>query len=327
MAEALGFQEANTRREREVWQACDDLWAIHGDFSQLTGDQIREKLLNLGYKKGSPNEVYKYRKTWESSRKIKKADSQGQIATPEDPISRAVNLVHEQIKAKSAHELDSLRQKYDATSQSLQKKIDDLQILCKAQAEKLQDNQSTHSQQAKEIATLTRLTNEKEEELLIIRTKYEQNLLHLKESRDSIAGFNKVHQSEIKTLSANYEGQIKDLKECLKTSKEEIRQLGSSAMDESNYLKAELKSLKLKEDKIRKQLEMTTKNEAGIRAELKATKADFKLWIKDNIVQEKNFDKWAARQNETVDSLKQAFKAELKKVVSQKRAQPRRAKK
>ena len=59
-----------TRRENEVWQACDDLWAVNNSTEALKGDRIRDQLVQLGYKKGSPNEIYKYRSSWKESRGI-----------------------------------------------------------------------------------------------------------------------------------------------------------------------------------------------------------------------------------------------------------------
>lgn len=64
------MEQARTRREAEVWQVCDDLWAQKGEWGALTGDAIRDKLVQLGYKRGSPNEIYKYRHTWKLSRHI-----------------------------------------------------------------------------------------------------------------------------------------------------------------------------------------------------------------------------------------------------------------
>ncbi len=95
---------ATRRREQEVWQACDDLWALHGGLNELTGDAIRDRLLHLGKSRGSPNELYKYRKTWIKSRGV--ASNPAAVADNEfDPISRAVKLVHEQLKTEASEEL------------------------------------------------------------------------------------------------------------------------------------------------------------------------------------------------------------------------------
>lgn len=105
------MEMASRRREQEVWQACDDLWALYGDIGSITGDAIRERLLCLGKSRGSPNEIYKYRKTWTISRRV------GQEATPHtpaesDPITRAVRLVHEKIQSETQEEIEKLKLKF-----------------------------------------------------------------------------------------------------------------------------------------------------------------------------------------------------------------------
>lgn len=102
---------ATRRREQEVWQACDDLWAMHGEVSGITGDSIRERLVTLGKSKGSPNEIYKYRKTWIKSRKIDNSSALNEEET--DPISRAVHMVHEQLKLEAAQEIERLQRDFD----------------------------------------------------------------------------------------------------------------------------------------------------------------------------------------------------------------------
>jgi len=49
------------RREGEVWDACDELL---GEGSKLTLDFIQNKLQTLSFDRGSPNYIYRYRKTW-----------------------------------------------------------------------------------------------------------------------------------------------------------------------------------------------------------------------------------------------------------------------
>lgn len=97
-----------TRRENEVWQACDDLWALNTSLEALKGDQIREQLLKLGYKKGSPNEIYKYRASWRESRGISEK-TLAQTVEVADPISRAVSLVYEQIQQEAQQKITSIQ--------------------------------------------------------------------------------------------------------------------------------------------------------------------------------------------------------------------------
>lgn len=99
-----------TRREKEIWQACDELWSAYKDSKRLTGDAIRDRLLELDYKKGSPNEIYRYRKSWQ--------ENTGLLATvtttsePEaalsDPLNRAVSLVREEIFTEAKQTIEKI---------------------------------------------------------------------------------------------------------------------------------------------------------------------------------------------------------------------------
>src|SRR5687768_14714668 len=100
------MQAPHTRREAEVWQACEDLFASGLAFHQLTGETIQEKLLELGYKRGSPRETYRYRATWKEARGINAMIHPHTNALAlNDPISRAVSLVREEIQAEAEQKI------------------------------------------------------------------------------------------------------------------------------------------------------------------------------------------------------------------------------
>lgn len=107
-----GMETAIRRREQEVWQACDDLWALFGEMSHLTGDSIRERLVALGRSRGSPNEIYKYRKTWIKSRGVDAMDQRDISEEASDPISRAVRMVHENLQNESNRRIDLLKEEH-----------------------------------------------------------------------------------------------------------------------------------------------------------------------------------------------------------------------
>lgn len=187
------------RREQEVWQACDDLWALSGDISGITGDAIRERLVILGKSRGSPNEIYKYRKTWFKSRNIS-ADKE--VVDEGDPISRAVRLVHENLQnetdqkvANLQHEhelellkkdeelifskkaLDSLMEEYAL----VQKKLDDHIILLEAKTAQYLAEIEVRKALEREIALNKALAAQQlqtQENLLaeLKRAHYEENL-------------------------------------------------------------------------------------------------------------------------------------------------------
>lgn len=193
------MEVAVRRREQEVWQACDDLWALSGDISGITGDAIRERLVILGKSRGSPNEIYKYRKTWFKSRNIS-ADKE--VVDEGDPISRAVRLVHENLQnetdqkvANLQHEhelellkkdeelifskkaLDSLMEEYAL----VQKKLDDHIILLEAKTAQYLAEIEVRKALEREIALNKALAAQQlqtQENLLaeLKRAHYEENL-------------------------------------------------------------------------------------------------------------------------------------------------------
>ncbi|CAM4436516.1 MAG: hypothetical protein LEGION0398_MBIBDBAK_00554 [Legionellaceae bacterium] len=129
-----------TRRENEIWQACNDLWAKGVPFSQLTRDAITMRLFELGYKKGSPNQIYQYRKSWADSRGIKEVSFEETPSVLSNPISRAAAFVREEILAEAEEKImrakkegteaiEEVNQKYEALGnehQNLRIRFDEL---------------------------------------------------------------------------------------------------------------------------------------------------------------------------------------------------------
>lgn len=107
------METALRRREQEVWQVLDDLWAMHGDAKNLTGEAIRERLVVLGKSRGSPNEIYKYRKTWVKSRGVGLGSAPEAQEGYTDPISRAVHMVHEKLQEETLQQINELRLKHE----------------------------------------------------------------------------------------------------------------------------------------------------------------------------------------------------------------------
>jgi len=103
-----------TRREKEIWQACEALLADRKTLAQITGDAIRDTLLSLGYKKGSPNEIYRYRKTWQTEAGLL-SPSSGEAelcsALP-DPIQRAASQLREEIFLEAQQEQAQLKEAF-----------------------------------------------------------------------------------------------------------------------------------------------------------------------------------------------------------------------
>lgn len=220
-----------TRRENEVWQACDDLWALHANLEALKGDSIRDQLINLGYKKGSPNEIYKYRSSWKESRGISEK-SLAESVQVADPISRAVSLVYEQIQQEAAQKITSIQN--ESTSQ--------LEIL---------------TQQNQELILTCESTLQKYEALAEEKAGLELSLEVLRESLESKEQENstlKIRQEGLELLlselKATYLAQIDKLEKQLKhqgyLSSEEINRIKLEARQERDLrIAAETQSKKL----------------------------------------------------------------------------------
>jgi len=102
--------EPRTRREREIWEACDLLRLELPEMKDITGDRIMQKLLDLNYKKGCPNEIYKYRKTWWERGGISEKEARGIVTNAEriaalerqrvEDAERIIELIRENHRLK-----------------------------------------------------------------------------------------------------------------------------------------------------------------------------------------------------------------------------------
>ena len=296
--------EPKTRREREVWGACDALYTLHGEFEKLTGDNLRDQLLSMGHKKGSPNEVYRYRKSWTLARGIL-AEKDGESAQKtDDPITRAVGLVHEQLKAESQNELERIRKNYEDTIESLTLRRDELEELAAGQAEELGALKLESRGQKSEIRDLNRKLGELSEENIVLETKVKELGLHLKQNQDYFKGLKHTiaaaHTHELEELRKAHKSQAEEAKKTIQALKAELKTLGTNAMDESNALKSDIKAASAKLDQANKKLSMVESHRAALEGELKAVKADFKAWIGSQTKMDANFEKWAGRWHQVL---------------------------
>jgi hypothetical protein len=217
------MEVALRRREQEVWQACDDLWALHGDIKYLTGDAIRERLLTLGKSKGSPNEIYKYRKSWVLSRKIDSNSSNHEPFEDNDPISRAVKMVHEKLLGEADEKVAVLQSNFE------------IQLF-----EKQQELEKKHAELGQVIIELGNATNEnaknhqalKEiEQLLVaetqVRKALERELAHAKLSHQQILEELKTaHKNTCEHVAQAYQHQEKEKQLIIERLEAEKKQLG-----------------------------------------------------------------------------------------------------
>jgi hypothetical protein len=244
---------ATRRREQEVWQACDDLWSMHGIMQGLTGDAIRDRLVSLGKSKGSPNEIYKYRKTWIQSRGLMDKPHIPEVEF-QDPIARAVKLVHEQLKLETSEEISQLKQDFDhdlaLKEQEIfntKKALDGVMVEFNQLRHTLDEkNLSLRSLEEKLLAEIE-VRKASERELLMVKSLREQERLAsemmLKEIKD-------LHKKQLTQIEQQEEMRQISQKDLLEKLMEEKKQLGFEYSEKLN----ELRTIIYNHDVINKQL-------------------------------------------------------------------------
>lgn len=124
------MRPAKTRREKEIWEACDALYATFNEANKITGELIFNMLMDLGYKKGSPNEVYRYRKTWLEEKGFEISNSSSQVYNIEDPLTRVAKLVRDEIQSEFIAEKSRLIDEYEKQLNAITQAYEDTKSEC-----------------------------------------------------------------------------------------------------------------------------------------------------------------------------------------------------
>ncbi len=204
-----------TRRENEVWQACDDLWALNASLEALKGDHIREQLVKLGFKKGSPNEIYKYRQTWRESRGISEK-ALVEAGQQTDPISRAVSLVYEQMQQETLQKINAVESNSQAQIETLKSQNQELVMTCEASLQKFETLEAEHEALKTAHETLREAYLEEQTHARELTLKLEGSSFLLSELKDTYA-------NQIKALEKKLKEQAAELSEQLTQAKLECR--------------------------------------------------------------------------------------------------------
>ena len=86
-----------SQKEREIWQACDDLLAMGKKPREITGEALGNRLRELGYKAGSLTYRFKYRDSWMVARGLSRED-ETVTSKPSDVIERSAALFRQSIE-------------------------------------------------------------------------------------------------------------------------------------------------------------------------------------------------------------------------------------
>jgi len=123
-----------TRREREIWEVCDNIWKeikIKGiPVYKITGKLIKEKLLLLGYNKGNQSQIYQYRNTWMLNHNIVFNDFKISIGKRKfimtDNIHKAVENLFGQMQSEANNNALKLQKELEETLINFKDKQNDL---------------------------------------------------------------------------------------------------------------------------------------------------------------------------------------------------------
>ena len=95
-----------TRKEREVWQALQSLQADGLRLEDMIGEVIGDRLLQLGYNRGSSTDIYRYKRTFIAAfQSPDKLESVPSTAILSDPITQAAAALKAKITQESQLEL------------------------------------------------------------------------------------------------------------------------------------------------------------------------------------------------------------------------------
>ena len=213
-----------TRREKEIWHACETLWQQPPHLRKLTGDAIQAQLLALNYKKGSPNEVYRYRKTWQETRGVPSVteqinDNTETLSPPKlpDPINRAVSLVRDEIFSEAQQTIQKMTEDFNAERTLYEEKIKAVQALLE---DTQQHNQQLHLEQQRLEGVSHDQKAQNHSLLAEIETLKQQNLNLEKQAskhqHQYALALEKIEQGE-KQLTLLADASVKELESLKKT--------------------------------------------------------------------------------------------------------------
>lgn len=251
----MGMEFTTRRREQEVWQACDDLWALHGDLKNLTGDAIRERLVTLGKSRGSPNEIYRYRKSWGCSRGIGNEGMSLSNADSDDPITRAVRLVHEKLQAETAEQMEKFKEEF-------QKRLVEKDVQLAKLKEDLDLTLEEFSKMSRENLNLNKELKERTAQLeaeIAVRQAIERELMAEKKEHAQALKVQTLILTETKEAHQSLVNELKAINETAHAAhKLRLEHLEKEKRDLAHQLSEQINELKVRDYNQKQRIESFT---------------------------------------------------------------------
>ncbi len=148
MAKGKGCMLPSSRKEKEVWQACDQLSA---EGNSITYQGVGERLVELGYKRGSNSDIYRYLTSWKTMKERTDLAKQVPLTSrplinQADPLQSAIEQIRQDIwleATKALNDTNKLLELKEHTLAKAQDSINDLKsrlIRKQRQIDELREN-------------------------------------------------------------------------------------------------------------------------------------------------------------------------------------------
>ncbi|MBY0543940.1 MAG: hypothetical protein K2Q14_00145 [Gammaproteobacteria bacterium] len=222
-----------TRKEQEIWQACDDLLAVGKTIREITGEAIAVRLRELKYKAGSSNERYKYRDSWMAARGLSREEQGRGVADISDPIARAATVFRDGLERE-------LRLEYEKKYQQLETTLAEKEEIIERKERQLQEvkNQLTESIQAHEKLQARYQLQSENWQTLNEESISQKTLIHqlqqqasnekvlyqtqLEQLQQWAEGQKKITEQQTAHLEKTYQAHVSDIKEASETQRHRL---------------------------------------------------------------------------------------------------------
>lgn len=272
---------AKTRREREVWEACDAAWEelqLTGEsIDKITGDRIRAKLISLGYARGNQNQIYAYRQSWKRAMGFDDDEMETeQVEQLEARVTQVVNYVMSAVNEHANAQIEETRTEYINRTKYFQDANTQLKHDLGKATEKHNDLLINHEKLSKQLASTLDDNAKFQADIKAMTEKLDQLQAKFNEAKKGYEN-EKIKQERLATEQiTKLEKKIQDIEHEYKAEVNALREANENDrqrwMLEQDHLKQQVASLKEKQTHLQSQLAISQQNNASLEAELEHQK-------------------------------------------------------
>lgn len=175
--------QAHSRKEREVWQACDQL-ASEG--LQVTYQAVGDRLVQLGYRRGSNSDIHRYLTTW------KKGKQRSVSKHTQDPLSHALEQFKKDIWTNAHEDIDAIKRELREKNQALE--------TARERIRELENSSSWKQQLSALVQAVTTLSENRDKELIKLYEHHQSQFDHYLRSMNAARERNAKLVSQIRYL-------------------------------------------------------------------------------------------------------------------------------